>query len=137
MLTDVAPIKPKNPIQTDWQNPAEPFGERLHRSIDYLNFKCRCISNAVEAYRTVEKIIAEQQKYQLFQKFFPDEWANSRTSLFKPGFYENYTERTNELFELVNKNMFPLLSCWNDDSETEFENFYIFSLNLDLCCRGY
>ena len=135
MLTDLVPTKLKKTTELDWQILSEPFGEKLHRSLDYLSFKARCISNAVEAYKTVEKIVAEQQKYQLFQRLFPDEWASSQTSLFKAGYYENYTERTNELFDLINKEMFPLLSGWNDDSETEFENFYIFSLNLDLCCE--
>lgn len=117
----------------DRHNNQKPFEETLYRAIDYLGFKVRNC-NAIEAYRTIEKIVSEQQKYRLFQKFFPDEWKKSLSSFFKTGYYENYSERINEFFALVNENMFPLLSGWNDDPETEFENFCIFSLNVDLCC---
>lgn len=110
------------------------FEETLYRAIDYLGFKVRNC-NAIKAHRTIEKIVSEQQKYRLFQKFFPIEWQKSRTSLFKTGYYENYSERINEFFGLINEKMFPLLSGWNDDPETEFENFCIFSLNVDLCCE--
>lgn len=117
----------------DRHNNQKPFEETLYRAIDYLGFKVRNC-NAIEAYRTIEKIVSEQQKYRLFQKFFPDEWQNSLSSFFKTGYYENYSERINEFFALINEKMFPLLSGWNDDPETEFENFCIFSLNVDLCC---
>jgi hypothetical protein len=113
----------------------EPFGKKLYQSLEYLDFKARAITNAVEAYKTIEKIVSEQRNFKLFQKLFPNEWEKSKTSLFKKGYYRKYTEKTNELFELINKNMFPLLSGWNDDPETEFESLYIFSLNLDLCCE--
>lgn len=117
-----------------WDETAKPFGEKLYQAIEYLNFRARNC-NALEACRSIEKIVSEQQKYRLFQKFFPIEWQKSQSSLFKTGYYENYTEKVNEFFALVNENMFPLLSGWNDDPEMELENFCIFSLNLDLCCE--
>jgi hypothetical protein len=119
----------------DFNEAAESFGEKLLKSLDYLDFKSRSITNAVEAHRTVEKIVNEQQKFKLFQKLFPKEWEKSKTSLFKAGFYENYSERTNELFQLISKNMFPLINGWTEDAEMEFESIFIFSLNLDLCCE--
>lgn len=54
---------------------------------------------------------------------------------FKTGDYVHYSERTCEFFSLVHQKMFPLLEGWNEDPETDFENFYIFSLNHDLCCE--
>ena len=134
MFTPVAAVKIKNQFEPDWHNLKKPFEETLFRAIDYLGFKVRNC-NAIEAYRTIEKIVSEQQKYRLFQKLFPAEWQKSQTSLFKTGYYENYSERINEFFGLVNEKMFPLLSGWNDDPEMEFENFCIFSLNVDLCCE--
>lgn len=119
-----------NPV---WSNPGKSYAERIYGAIDFLEFKVRN-SNALEACRSIEKVISEQRKYQLFQKYFPDEWDRSRTSLFKAGCYENYTERANEFFELVNEHLFPLLNGWNEDPETDFDNFNIFSLNVDFCC---
>lgn len=119
----------------DWNSTApQSFGEKLYQAIEYLSFKA-ANHNAVRACETIEKIVSEQQKYRLFQKFFPDEWRASRTSVFKTGYYSHYSERVNEFFDLVNARMFPLLSGWNDDPETDFENFFIFSLNFDLCCE--
>ncbi len=109
------------------------FGERLYKSIAYLNFKSRS-ANAAAACETIEKIVAGQQKYKLFQEVFPDEWRSSRTSLYKTGSYKNYSERANELFELINEKCFPLFSGWNDDPDAEFERFTIFSMNFDICC---
>ena len=134
MFTPVAVEKKKSHFKPDWYNSQKPFEETLYRAIDYLGFKVRNC-NAIEAYRTIEKIVSEQQKYRLFQKLFPVEWQKSQTSFFKTGYYENYSERINEFFGLVNEKMFPLLSGWNDDPEMEFENFCIFSLNVDLCCE--
>lgn len=134
MFTSVAAEKKKRQFKPDWHNQKKPFEEMLYRAVDYLGFRVRNC-NAIEACGTIEKIVSEQQKYLLFQKLFPDEWQKSKTSLFKTGYYENYTERAGEFFTLVNENMFPLLSGWNDDPETEFENFCIFSLNVDLCCE--
>lgn len=111
------------------------FSETLFRSIEYLDFKVRCIPNAKEAHRTLDKIVNEQEKFRQFERFFPEEWESSTSSLFKPGFYENYTERTNEFFDLINNRLFPLLSFWNDDPDAEFENIYVCSMNLDLCCE--
>ena len=126
----VLPTERFNPV---WSNPKKSYVERIYGAIDYLEFRVRN-SNALEACRSIEKIIEEQRKYQLFQKYFPDEWSRSRTSLFKAGAYENYTERANEFFELVNERLFPLLHGWNQDPETDFDNFNIFSLNVDFCC---
>lgn len=119
-----------NPV---WRNTKKSYAERIYGAIDFLEFKVRN-SNALEACRSIEKVIREQRKYQLFQKYFPDEWNRSRTSLFKTGAYENYTERANEFFELVNEHLFPILNGWNEDPETDFDNFNIFSLNVDFCC---
>ena len=112
------------------------FGEKLYQAIEYLDFRAgNC--NAVTACQTLEKIVSGQRKISLFQKFFPEEWAKSRTSFFKTGYYENYSERINEFFELVDKNLFPFLEGWYGDPEMEIENFYIFPLNLDLCCEDF
>lgn len=134
LSTKLSSQKSKN-FSVDFNEGAESFGEKLLQSLDYLDFKARSITNAVEAYKTVEKIVGEQQKFKLFQKLFPEEWEKSKTSLFKTGFYENYSERTGELFQLISKNMFPLTGGWTEDAEMEFESIFIFSLNLDLCCE--
>lgn len=91
-------LSPKPPL-INWNESAKPFGEKLHQAVEYLKFRARNF-NAVAAYQTVEKFVAEQQKYLLFRQFFPDEWNRSQTSLFKAGAYENYTERTNEFLNL-------------------------------------
>lgn len=121
-------------VQFDWNGERHSFGEKLYQSLDYLAFKAQSRS-AVGACETIERIVAERVKYSLFQKFFPREWQKSKASCFKTGYYENYTERTNELFELINENLFPLLGGWNGDPEMDFERFGIFPLNFDLCCE--
>ncbi len=121
-------------FEIEWNSRAPFFGEKLYQAIEYLGFRARNC-NAISACAQLEKIIAEQQKYRLFKKFFPAEWNNSCTSFFKTGYYENYSERTNEFFRLVHEKLFPVLSGWNEDSEAELENFYIFSFNIDLCCE--
>lgn len=121
-------------FEIEWNQPAPFFGEKLYQAIEYLSFRARNC-NAIAACETVEKLVAEQQKYQLFKQFFPDEWNNSRASFFKTGYYENYSERTNEFFRLVHEKLFPVLSGWNEDEEAELENFCIFSFNIDLCCE--
>lgn len=126
--------KSKNSFEITWNKDKPFFGEKLFRSIEYLGFRKRNLS-AVAACETIEKIVAEQSKYRLFQNFFPNEWKNSRTSFFKTGYYENYSERINEFFQLVHEKLFPVLSGWNDDPEAELENFFIFSFNIDLCCE--
>lgn len=124
--------RPHRPI--NWNDAKKPFGERLYKATEYLRFKARN-RNAAGACETVGQIVSEAQKYRLFQKFFPDEWRASKASFFKTGEYDNYSERCCEFFSLVHQKMFPLLEGWNEDPETDFENFYIFSLNYDLCCE--
>ena len=121
-------------FEIEWNQTAPFFGEKLYQAIEYLGFRARN-RNAISACETIEKLVAEQQKYQLFKKFFPDDWNNSRASFFKTGYYENYSERTNEFFRLVHEKLFPVLSGWNEDEEAELENFYIFSFNIDSCCE--
>ena len=132
MLETVAAMKPHSAI--NWNKSGAAFGERLYQSIEYLRFRAKNC-NAIAACETVEKIVSERQKLRLFQKFFPDSWKASRTSFFKTGYYENYSERINEFFRLVNEKLFPLLNGWNEDPDINFENFWIYSLNLDLCCE--
>lgn len=120
----------QNPV---WNNPQKSYVERVFGAIDYLEFKVRN-SNALEACRSIERVISEQRKYQLFQKYFPEEWERSRTSLFKAGCYINYSERANEFFELVNEHLFPILGGWYEEPEADFDNFNIYSLNVDFCC---
>ena len=110
------------------------FGDKLLRSLEYLGFKSRS-HNAAAACDTVSRCLAEQQKYALFLEMFPDEWRRSKTSLYRAGNYYRYSERVNELFQLVNEKCFPLLDYWNDDPELDFEQFMIMPLNLDLCCE--
>lgn len=129
-VAKVLPAKIFNPV---WCNPQKSYAERISGAIAYLDSKIRT-ANVVGACEQIEKVIREQRKYRLFQKYFPEEWNCSESSLFKAGFYQNYTERANEFFELVNEHLFPLLEGWNDDPETDFDNFNIFSLNVDLCC---
>lgn len=116
-----------------WNNPKKSYVERIFGAIDYLDFKVRN-SNAAAACQNIERIISEQRKYQLFRQFFPDEWERSRTSLFKAGCYINYSERGNEFFELVNEHLFPILGGWYQEPEADFDNFNIYSLNVDYCC---
>lgn len=109
------------------------FGERLTRATDYLEFKTR-IGNAAKACETIERIVSESRKFELYKKYFPEKWKNSRASFSRRGFYFNYSERANEFFTLVNEHLFPLFDGWNEDEETDFEEFSIFSLNIDFCC---
>ncbi len=110
------------------------FGDTLLRSLEYLGFKARS-HNAAAACDTVSRVLSEQQKYVLYKEMFPKEWNRSSTSLYRAGTYRRYSERVNELFELVNKRCFPLLEYWYDDPEQEFERFAIMPLNFDLCCE--
>lgn len=110
------------------------FSDRLLRSLEYLGFKARS-HNAAAACETVSRILAEQQKYALYKEMFPEEWKLSRASMYRAGTFTRYSERVNELFELVNKRCFPLLEYWHDDPEAEFERFAIPPLNFDLCCE--
>lgn len=125
-------LRATSPI-INWNESAKPFGEKLFQAVEYLKFRARNF-NALAAYETVEKFVAEQQKYLLFRQFFPDEWQRSQTSLFKAGVYENYTERANEFFELVNEHLFPILGGWYQEPEADLDNFNIYSLNVDFCC---
>ncbi len=111
-----------------------PFGERLSKSIEYLSYKTRS-HNAIAAQDSVAAILSEQQKYALYKEMFPKEWSRSRASLYRRGHYEKYSERVNELFQLINDQCFPLLEFAYDDPESEFENFAIPPLNVDLCCE--
>jgi len=131
-VTVAGNFKPNSPI--NWTDAKKTFGERLYKATEYLRFKARN-RNAANACETVGQIVSEAQKYRLFQKFFPDEWHKSKASFFKTGDYVHYSERTCEFFSLVHQKMFPLLDGWNEDPETDFESFYIFSLNHDLCCE--
>lgn len=133
-MSAVAAEKAEVNLKIEWNAPVAFWGEKLFQAIEYLDFRARNY-NAVTACETVEKIVAEQQKYRLFQKLFPDEWKSSRASFFKPGYYDDYSERINEFFRLVHENLFPVLSGWNEDPEAELEHFYIFSFNIDLCCE--
>ncbi len=124
----------KPDCRINWNNKAERFGEKLYKSLDYLAFRAASI-NASVACDAIEKVIREREKYRLFQEFFPAEWRRSKASCFKTGFYEHYSERAGEFFKLINDSLFPLLAGWNEDPETDFENFHIFSFNHDLCCE--
>jgi len=113
---------------------AKPFGDKLLRSLEYLGFKARN-HNAAVACDSISRIVLEQQKYALFREMFPNEWRKSRASFYRAGRYTKYSERANEVFDLVNEKCFPLLGLWHDDPEAEFERFAITPLNLDLCCE--
>lgn len=113
---------------------AEPFGDKLLRSLEYLGFKARS-HNAAAACDSISRVVLEQQKHALFKELFPQEWQKSRASFYRAGRYTKYSERANELFDLVNEKCFPLLGLWHDDPEAEFERFAIPPLNLDLCCE--
>lgn len=108
--------------------------EKLSRSIEYLTYKARS-HDAIAAHDYVSAIVSEQQKYVLYKEMFPNEWSRSRTSLYRRGSYEKYSERVNELFHLINDKCFPLLEFAHDDPESEFEHFAIPALNVDLCCE--
>ncbi len=131
-MYNAATVRPE-PIPRDILT-TDSFGDRLLRSLDYLGFKARS-HNAAAACETVSRVIAEQQKYGLYKEMFPEEWELSRASLYRAGSYTRYSERVNELFELVNKRCFPLLEYWHDDPEAEFERIAIPPLNFDLCCE--
>jgi hypothetical protein len=100
--------KTKSRPQLNWNDPKKPFGERLYKATEYLRFKARNC-NAANACETVGQIVAEAQKYRLFQKLFPEEWQKSKASFFKTDDYVHYSERTCEFFSLVHQKMFPLL----------------------------
>jgi hypothetical protein len=110
------------------------FAERLSKSLEYLSFKTRS-HNAITAYDLVARVLSEQQKYALYREIFPKEWERSKASLYKRGYYGKYSERINELFNLVNEKCFPLLEFAYDDPESEFEEFAIPPMNVDLCCE--
>lgn len=77
----------------------------------------------------------EQKKYKLYKELFPKEWKSSKTSLYRAGKYIHYSERLCEFFELVNEHCFPLLDYAYDDPDSDFEQFAIMPLNIDLCCE--
>lgn len=110
------------------------FCDRILHSLDYLGFKARS-HNAAAACDTVSRVLSEQQKYAFYMEMFPEEWKLSGASLYRAGTYTRYSERVNELFELVNRKCFPLLEYWHDDPEQEFDQFAIMPLNFDLCCE--
>lgn len=117
----------------DWNSKNFSFGEQLTRAIDYLEFKA-LNGNAVKAHEVLQRIVSEGQKLRLYKTYFPDEWARSQASFVRCGTYRYHSERANEFFELVNNNLFPLFQGWNDDPETDFDEFGIFSMNIDFCC---
>ena len=110
------------------------FNERLSRSLEYLSFKARS-HNAIASYELVERVLSEQRKYAMYREMFPTEWKLSRASLYSRGYYGKYSERVNELFNLVNENCFPLLDFAYEDTENDFEQFAIPPMNVDLCCE--
>lgn len=110
------------------------FGDRLSKSIEYLGSKARS-HNTIAAHDYVVSVLSEQRKYVLYQEMFPKEWGSSKASLYKRGYYARYSERINELFDLINLKCFPLLEVAYDDPECEFERFAISPLNVDLCCQ--
>lgn len=110
------------------------FKERLSKAIEYLSFKARS-HNAISAYDYVAGVISDQQKYVMYREMFPKEWKNSRASLYERGHFVKYSERINELFQLVNEKCFPLLDYWYDDPENELDNFAIGPMNIGLCCE--
>lgn len=110
------------------------FGDRLHRSLEYLRFKARS-HNALVARETVSRLVSEQQKYHLYTDLFPNEWKRSTSSLYRAGHFKAYSERTNEFFQLVNDRCFPLLEYWHDDPDLEIDRFAIPPMNFDLCCE--
>lgn len=110
------------------------FGERLLRSLEYLQFKARC-HNAIAACDGIAAIISDQGKYVLYRDMFPKEWSRSRASLHRRGNYQRYSERSNELFQLINERCFPLLEMAHDDPEGDLESFAIAPMNADLCCE--
>lgn len=112
------------------------FGDRLLKSLEYLGFKSRS-HNAAAACDSISRIVSEQQKYALFRDMFPEAWIESRASLYRAGHYKKYSERTNQLFELINEKCFPFLGLWHDDPDAEFERFSIPPLNFDLCCEEF
>lgn len=109
-------------------------GDLLIRSLEYLRFKTKS-HNAEYACETVSRVISEQNKYRLYLEMFPKEWGQSTRSLFRAGHFSAYSERTNEFFQLINDNCFPLLEYWHDDPELELERFAIPPMNFDLCCE--
>lgn len=111
-----------------------PFNERLSKAIEYLSYKARS-HNAIAAHDYLVAIVSEQQKFVMYRKMFPNEWKHSRTSLYRRGHYVRYSERVNELFQLVNERCFPLLDYWYDDPENELDNFAIGPMNVGLCCE--
>ena len=115
-------------------SPALDFAERLSKSIGYLTFKVRS-HNAIAAHDYVASTVSEQQKHVMYREMFPKEWERSRASLYRRGYYAKYSERVNELFDLVNEKCFPLLEFAYDDPENEFEQFAIPPFNVDLCCE--
>lgn len=108
------------------------FSERLSKAIEYLGFKARS-HNAIAAHDYVVAVVSEQQKYGMYREMFPKEWKRSRASLYKRGHFVKYSERVNELFQLVNEKCFPLLDYWYDDPENELDSFAIGPMNIGLC----
>lgn len=105
------------------------------RSLEYLQFKTRS-HNAAAASDYIGSIISEQQKYILYREMFPTEWSRSQTSFYSRGYFRAYSERSNELFKLVDEKCFPLLEQYHDDTESDQDTFAIVPMNADLCCCG-
>ncbi|MBX3289970.1 MAG: hypothetical protein KF855_11570 [Acidobacteria bacterium] len=64
------------------------------------------------------------------------EWLRSQASFYRRGHFRSYSERSNELFKLVDERCFPLLEQYYDDPEADLDNFAIAPMNADLCCCG-
>lgn len=120
--------------EINWGNERNGYGEKLHQSLEYLKFKTHN-ANAAEACETIRCFLSEREKYVLYQKFFPHEWRASSASFFKPGYFLNHSERANEFFNLVDKNLFPVTPDWADDPENSLDGIAVYGMNFDLCCE--
>lgn len=120
--------------QIVWENEKNNFGDKLYQSLEYLNFKAHN-QDAVKACEMIRGFLSEREKYVLYQKFFPEHWRTSSASFFKPGYFHNHSERANEFFNLVDKNLFPVTPDWADDPENTLDGVAVYGMNFDLCCE--
>lgn len=86
----------------------------------------------------IARTIDEHRKYNLFRELFPAAWNASVTSFYRPSAtISAVPERIAEFFEIVNRDLFPILDDFLDDGDPEVPVFTVRPLNIDFCCEDF
>lgn len=86
----------------------------------------------------IARLLGVHRKYGLFREFFPAAWACSLTSFqLSSASFGGIPERVAEFYEIVNRELFPILDEWNEDPDFAPEEFSVRPLNIDFCCEEF